>query len=234
MTTMLKTADQDRKWLFQIGGVSGIALGVGYIAIIAMYVPIGAPPKGVVERLAYLSAHTTAWWWILGLSVVTDLLFLPLALSLYEGLKDVSRSMMLLATAFVALFVFLDLAITWTNWAALITLSNKYTVAVNSAEKSAIVAMAQYPVMVLQSGLLFVYNSLTLAIGLFLIGIVMLKSGFGKASAYLGIATGALGIIAVVGSFFVRFLDSLIILVSLLMMIWAMVVGRRLHVMGRD
>ena len=234
MLPMLGTRDRDTNWLCRVGGVSGVALGIGYIAIIGMYVPMGAPPKGVEDHLAYLAAHTAAWWWILGLSVLTDLLFVPLSLALYAVLKEVSRSVMLLATACVALFVFLDLAITWTNVATLIMLSGKFAAAAGPVEKSAVVAIAQSPAMVLQSGLLFVYNSLTLALGLLLAGFPMLKGGFGKVSAYLSIVTGGLGVIAVAGSFFFPSMDASIILVSLLTMIWAIIVGCQLFVMGRE
>jgi len=231
---MRKSGDSDSKWLCRAGGVSGVALGIGYIAIIGVYVIIGAPPKGVEERLSYLAGHTAAWWWILGLSVLTDLLFVPLALAMYTALKDVNRSLMLLAVSCVALFVLLDLEITWTNYAALITLSGKYASAASAVEKEAVVAIAAVPEIMLESGLLFVYNSLTLAVGMLLAGLVMLRGRFGKASAYFGIAAGALGTVAVVGSFFVRFLDSLIILVSLLTMVWTVVVGCRLYLLGRE
>jgi hypothetical protein len=231
---MRNDSDPDSKWLFRAGGVSGIALGIGYIAIIAVYVITGAPPKGVEERLSHLAGHTAAWWWILWLSVLTDLLFVPLALALYTALKDVSRSLMLLAVSCIALFVVLDLEITWTNYAALIMLSGKYANAASAAEKTAVVAIATAPAIILESGLLFVYNSLTLAIGILLAGFVMLRGSFGKAAAYLGIGTGALGTVAVVGSFFVKFLGSLIILVSLLTMVWAMIAGFRLYRLGRE
>ncbi len=229
-----KIGEQDTKRLYRVGGISGVALGTGYIAIIGVYVAIGVPPKGVEDRLLYLAAHTAAWWWILGLSVMTDVLFVPLTLAMYAALKDVSRSMMLLAASCVALFVFLDLALTWTNYAALIALSGKYASAASPAEKSAVLAIAAFPAILLDSGLLFIYNSLTLAVGLLLAGVVMLKSGFGKASAYLGMAAGGLGTMAVVGPFFVRSLGPLIILVSLLTMIWAILVGYQLYVLGRE
>ena len=60
------------------------------------------------------------WWAILGLSVLTDLLLVPVALALYLALKGVDRDAMLVATAFIGLFVVLDLAVTWPNYASLI------------------------------------------------------------------------------------------------------------------
>jgi hypothetical protein len=112
---MINAVDPDGKWLYRTGGISALALGIAYIVIIALYVPIGAPPSGTEARLAYLAGNRTVWWAILGLSVLTDFLFVPVALSLYVALKGFNRNAMLLATACVALFIVLDLAITWTN-----------------------------------------------------------------------------------------------------------------------
>ena len=73
---------------------------------------------------------------------------------------------MLLATACVALFIFLDLALTWTNYAAHLAFSGKYARAVNDAQRAAVVGVAIYPSAILESGLLFVYNTLVLAVGI--------------------------------------------------------------------
>ncbi|MBI4675062.1 MAG: hypothetical protein HY741_25765 [Chloroflexi bacterium] len=108
---MVNVVDPDGKWLYRVGGISAIVLGMAYIVIIALYVPMGAPPSGAEARLTYLAGNTTVWWAILGLSVLTDLLLVPVALSLYLALKGINRDAMLAATAFVGLFVVLDLAL---------------------------------------------------------------------------------------------------------------------------
>src|SRR5258708_7234656 len=117
---MVNAVDPDGKWLYRVGGISALLLGIAYIIIIALYIPVGVPPSGAEARLMYLARNTTVWWAILGLSVLTDFLFVPVALSLYLALKGISRDAMLLATACVGLFIVLDLAITWTNYASLI------------------------------------------------------------------------------------------------------------------
>lgn len=233
MSVATSQADPGGRWLYLAGGVSAVALGIGYIGIIGLYVPIGAPPSGVEARLAYLAGNTAAWWAILGLSVFTDFLFVPLALSLYTALKGFNKSAMLLATSCVALFVFLDLALTWTNYAALINFSGRYAAAANAAEKAAIVGFANYPAAVLESGLLFVYNSLVLAVGILLTGLVMLRGVFNRSTAYLGLLTGTLGIVSVAGSFFGNALSAGIIVTSLLMTVWVLIVGYRLCKLGR-
>jgi hypothetical protein len=230
---MSNAPDPDGKWLYRVGGISALAIGIAYIVIIALYVPIGAPPAGAEPRLAYLARNTTAWWAILGLSVLTDFLFVPMALSLYIALKGVHRNAMLLAAACVASFVFLDLALTWTNYAVLITFSTRYVSAANDAQRAAIVGVASYPAAVLESGLLFVYNTLVLAAGILITGFVMLKGIFGKSTAYLGVLTGILGTVSVVGSFFTSALGVTIIVTSLLTTVWALFVGYELHRLGR-
>ena len=228
------TVDPDGRWLYRAGGVSALVLGISYLAIIGLYVPIGAPPSGAEARLAYVAANTRTWWAILGLSVLTDFLFVPVALALYLALKGIDRSAMLLATACVGLFIVLDLAITWTNYEALITLSGKYAAAANDAQKAAAVTAAIYPSAVLESRLLFVYNSLTLAVGILITGFVMLKGIFSRSTAYLGLVTGFLGIISVVGSFFVSALSLTIIVTSILTTVWVLFVGYRLYGLGRQ
>jgi len=230
---MVDTVDSEGQWLYRVGGISALVLGMAYILIIVLYVLVGAPPSGAEARLTYLAGNTAGWWAILGLSVLTDFLFVPVALSLYVALRGFNRNAMLLATACVALFIVLDLAITWTNYAALITLSNKYATAANDAQRAAVVPAANYPSAVLESRLLFVYNTLTLALGIFMTGFVMLKGIFSKSTAYLGLVTGILGIVSVVGPFFVSALSATIIVASVLTTVWVLFVGYRLCRLGR-
>jgi hypothetical protein len=95
-------ANSYERLLYQIGAASSIAFGLGYVAIVALYAHTGAPPSGAEPKLAYLAAHQEAWWGILILSVVTDLLFVPIAMALYFALSGVNRIAMLFAMASVA------------------------------------------------------------------------------------------------------------------------------------
>jgi hypothetical protein len=230
--TVVNAVDPDGKWLYRVGGISALAIGIGYIILIALYFPLGAPPSGAEPRLAFLAGNTAEWWAILGLSVLTDFLFVPLVLALYLALKGINRNAMLVATACVGLFVVLDLAITWTNYAALITLSGNYAAATTDAQRATFVTAANYPTAVLESSLLFIYNTLTLSAGILITGLVMRKGIFNKGTAYLGLATGIFGIIAVVGSLFTSALGVTIYLASALTTIWALFVGYRLYRLG--
>ena len=230
---MENVVDPDGKWLYRAGGISALALGIGYIIIIGLYVPMGAPPSGAEALLTYMAGHMTLWWAILGLSVLTDFLFVPVALSLYLALKGINRNAMLVATACVGLFVVLDLALTWTNYAVLIPLSGNYAAATSDAQKLVLSAAAYYPSAVLESSLLFVYNTLTLSIGILITGLVMLKGIFSRSTAYLGLATGFFGIVAVAGPFLTSTLDVTILIASVLTTVWILFVGYRLYRLGQ-
>ncbi len=230
---MVNTVDPDGKWLYRVGGISALVLGIAYIITIPLYIHAGAQPSGGEAWLKYLALNTTVWWAILGLSVLTDLLFVPVALSLYLALKGVNRNAMLLATAFVGLFIVLDLAVTWSNYASLITLSGHYAAATNDAQRAAYVAAATYASAVLASSLEAVYSILVLSFGILMIGLVMLKGIFRKSTAYLGLVTGILGIVSVAGPFFVSTLSVTIIITSVLTTIWVLFVGYRLYRLGK-
>jgi hypothetical protein len=229
---MVNAVDPDWKWLYRVGGISALVLGLAYIIIIALYVAAGAPPKGAEALLKYLAGNQKIWWGILGLSALTDFLFVPVTFSLYLALKGINKSAMLVATACVLLFVVLDLGITWVNYAVLITLSGNYAAAANDAQRAIFVAAANYPSAVLESALLGVYIILVPGLGFLITGLVMLKGIFSKTTAYLGLASGILGILSVMGPLFVSSLSVAIIIASALSTIWVLFVGYRLYRLG--
>jgi len=211
-----------------------MVLGVSYVVIIVAYVLAGAPPNEAEQWLKYLSERTTAWWTILGLSVVTDLLFVPVAISLFLALKSVNRNAMLAGAGLLIAFVFLDLSVTWPNYASLIGLSGQYTSATNDALRThVIVTAAHYPAAVLNSSLIGVYAILIPSLGNLIIGLVMLKGDFSKLTAYLAVISGILGVIAVVGPHFARVLGLTIVIGSVLTTVWVFLAGYRLYRLGR-
>lgn len=131
---------------------------------------------------------------------------------------------MLLASAFVALFVALDLAVTWINYASLLTLSGLHDAATDHAERVAYLAAANYASAVLASPTEVFYAIVDLSLGILIIGFVMTKGEriFSRTTAYLGLATGVFGIVSAAG-FFVT-----IILNAILATIWILFVGYRL------
>ena len=159
---------------------------------------------------------------------------MPIALALYLALKGLNRDAMLMATAFIGLFVFLDLAVTWPNYASLIALSDEYAAAPTDAQREAYVAAANYASAVLTSTLAGIYNIVTFSLDILIAGLVMLRSPlFGKGAAYLGLVTGILGIVSVAAPFVFGALGATIIVASILTTLWVVLVGYRLYRIGR-
>lgn len=232
-TMMVNAVDPDGNWLYRVGGISAIAVGLGYIVIIPLYVLAGAPPSGGEAKLTYLAEHTTVWWAIIGLSVLTDLLYIPLALALYLALKGTNRSAMLLAAACLGLFAILELAITWPNYAALNSLSGQYIAAATDTQRAIFIAGADYVSALLATPLVAIYTILVPGTGIFIAGLVMLKGIFGRSTAYLGLVTGICALIAAIGPFFVSALSITIIIVSVLTTFWFLFAGYRLYRLGQ-
>jgi hypothetical protein len=197
--TTLDTLSRIQKQWYRVGGVAALTIGVAYIIIIPLYAHVGAPPNGGEAWFKYLPGKTEIWWTILGLSVFTDFFYLPVAFALYLALKEVNRNVMLLATAFAGLFVVLDLAVTWSHYASILTLYRNYSTAMDDVHRAGYLAAANYASAMLTSPLEIVYAIVTLSIGILLTSFVMLKGVFNKTTAYLGLATGILGIVSLTG-----------------------------------
>jgi hypothetical protein len=221
-TTTASGADAHETWLFRVGGVAALAIAIAYIVIIALYASVGVPPSGGEARLDYLVGKTTAWWAIVGLSVLTNFLYVPVALSLYFALGGVNRFAMLLGVAFIGLFVILENAVNWTSYGSLILLSEDYASATSESQRATLVAAATYVSAVLESPLAGVWAIGTLSFAFLVIGVVMLKGVFSKLTAYVGIVTGVFGIAAVAG------VGIAIILNAVAATIWLFLVGYRL------
>jgi hypothetical protein len=209
----------DQKQWCRAGGIAALVLAAGYIVIFPLYAHVGPPPSGGEAWFKYLLGKTTAWWTILGLSVFTDFLFVPVAFALYQALKGVNRNAMLLA---------LDLAVTWSHYASILTLYHHYSIAPDDAQRAAYVAAANYASAMLTSPLEIVYAIVTLSSGILVTGFVMLRSPFHKITAYLGVATGILGVLSLTG------LTIAIIGNAVFATVWLLLVGYGLFRLARD
>jgi hypothetical protein len=227
--TVAAAADRDSTWLYRVGGVSALLLGIGYVITFPLYAWVGAPPGGGEAWLVYSTGKTTVWWAILGLSVATDFLFVPVALALYVAIRRANNSAMLVAAGFILLFAVLDLAVTWSNYAARIRLSEHYAAATSDAQRAAYVAAAEYASAVLTSTLEGVYSIVTLSLGILTTSLVMLRGVFNKLTAYVGVATGVLGVVSVAGPLISSALGATIIVASILTTLWILLTGYRLY-----
>jgi hypothetical protein len=212
---------------YRWGGIAALLLAIGYVAIIPLFARAGAPPATGEAWFRYLSGKTTAWWVILWISVVTDLLYLPVVWVLWLALRKAARNLMLAANVCLHLFVVLDLAVTWTHHASLLALFQSYSGAADEAHRAAYLAAAEYAAAMPATRLLIFYAIVIPSIGLLLAGIAMMKGRFGKASAWTGVITGVFGVLSLT-SFY-----PLVMANALGATLWFFLVGARLLQLGR-
>jgi hypothetical protein len=229
------TVDPDGKWIYRVGGLSALVLGIGYLMTIPVSIVYGGgfPPPGVEAQLVFFAEHAAGWWATTALMVITDLLYVPVFLALYQALKGINKYMMLLALACAGMFVALDLAVTWTAIPSLITLGDNYTAATSDAQRAIIVAAAGYPSVIYDSPLGGIYAIFIPGLGLLLASLVMRKGIFNKALAYLGVIAGISGMLAGIGPIFISDLATAQYINAGFAMIWFFFVGIKLYKLGR-
>lgn len=218
----------EEKRRYHWGGIAALLLAIGYVAIIPLFAWAGAPPATGEAWFRYLPGKTTAWWAILWLSVVTDLLYLPVAWVLWFALRKAGRNLMLAGTVCLHLFVFLDLAVTWTHHASLLALFQSYSGAADDAHRAAYLAAAEYASAMPATPVQIFYAIVIPSVGVLLVSIAMLKGRFGQASAWTGVITGGFGMLSLTGFY------PLVMANALAATLWFFLVGTRLLQLGRD
>jgi len=220
-------ASEERQ-CYRWGGIAALLLAIGYVVIIPLFARAGAPPATGEAWFRYLPGKTTMWWEILWLSVVTDLLYLPVAWVLWFALRQAGRNLMLGATVCLHLFVVLDLAVTWAHHASLLALFQSYSgAAADEAHRAAYLAAAEYASAMLATPLFIFYAIVIPSVGILLASIVMMKGRFGKASAWTGVITGVFGVLSLTGFY------PLVIANALGATLWFFLVGARLLRLGK-
>lgn len=228
------TVDPDGKWIYRVGGIAAFLLVIGWFITFPFYAAAGGPePFGAEARLIHYAGRETAWWGILWLMVITDLFYVVIQLALYQSLKKIAQSMLLLAVACKGLFVVLDLGVLWPNHAALFNLSSLYAIAGSEAQRTAIVNAAYASSAVLDSLLPNLYSIVIPSLGALFASLAMLKGVFSKRTAYLGMAVAATGIIAMVDPFLGAW-GIVHIVNAILATIWYLLVGWQLYKLGRQ
>ena len=196
---MIGLKEPSQRLAIRIGAVAATLVCIGYLVIIPLYWAVGAPPHDGEAWFRYLPGRTAQWWAILWISVATDLLYVPVALTLYQVLGRFNRPLMILSNALFGLFVTLDLAITWTHYGTILELYRLCDQAPESVNRAAFVSGANYALAMLNSPLEIVYSIVLLSAGILVAGWVMLRAKVQLAAAWLAIITGVLGLLSLSG-----------------------------------
>lgn len=225
------TVDPGTAWIMRTGGLAALLLAVGYVATMPLFAIVGAPPEGALARIEFHETGTTAWAGIVSLSILTDMLFVPVAVALYAVLRRWNQPAALVTIAFIFLFVVLDLAVLWPAKVSVITLGEEHAAA-SLEQQASLVTAARYPAAVLDSPLTAIYSILTLGIGILASGLVMRGVRHWRTTAAVAIATGVVSLASVIEAVVTGTFPVLVVAASLLTIVWLVMVGRglmRLH-----
>ncbi|MHB0877656.1 MAG: DUF4386 family protein [Anaerolineae bacterium] len=205
-----------------------MAAGLYVVLLVAAIVLYGAtapaPTSGGAATLEYIAQHRALYIVEQQLWLVPGVPAMVTYLALYLALKHVNKSYAALGALVGGAAWALTLAIptTSTGAPALVYLSDQYAAATDIAQRASFVAAAE--------SLIALNNTPTVVgvlttVGMLTISVVMLRGVFHKATAYLGIATGTLGIASEALRYAVPDLYGLY---GILLLIWMGAVGWKL------
>ena len=213
--------------LFIIAGYSGILIAIGYIFLPIAFAVSGFPlPTEASKWITYLTGKTNIWWCIIWISIITNILYLPFAHGLYELFKKSHKIHIMIAELLFALFVFLELSITWTHYPTIIELFQKYNLASSEAQRLMILSAMEFASASFQTPITAFYTIVIPSLATILASFVMFKSkNFGKTIPFIGFISGTCNVISIWGGYFVESLEKLIIPGSFFVLFWFMGIG---------
>jgi hypothetical protein len=222
----------DPSWrsLYRAGGWCGILAVLPYLAAIVV-VSIEPPPidAGGAETLQYIADHRALYLIEQVLWLAPGALLMVLFLAIAVALKDVDKSYAAIAgvVGVSSWALTLALPISGGGSPVLVSLSDRYAQAATTEQREALAAAAE--------GLIAENDSTNLvgvltAAGILLVSLVMLKGGFPRWTAFLGVATGTLGVVSetfrpVIGSAYAAY--------GILLLVWLVVIGRAVRQLAR-
>lgn len=212
-----------RKQLFTLTGYSGLTIAIVYAIIFVAFAISGFPlPKEASQWITYLEGKTLIWWWIIWLSIVTNLLYIPVAFGLYEYFKKKYKIQFISVGLLLTLFVFLELALTWSHYPTIIELTQQYKIATSETQKTIILSAIEYASTSFQTPITSFYTIILPSIGILLANVFILKcKSFGKVLPWIGLLTALCNIVSVMGGYMgIEALKSLVIPGSFLSLFW--------------
>jgi len=219
-----------KKQVLQIAGYSGISIAIAYVFNTIAYTISGFPlPERATDWVIYLEGKTALWWTIIWLSIITNILYLPFTYGLYEFLKKTHKTLALISGGLFSLFVFLELAITWTAYPTIIELFKKYKLTEVGLEQERILSSIQYASAVFQTPVASFYFIIVPSLAALFASFTLLKSReFGKALPWIGFISGVCNIVSVFGGYIASPLKAMVVPGSFLILFWFGGIGIKL------
>jgi hypothetical protein len=205
--------------------------GAAVFLVAILSIVLGPPPGDGEQYLQALAGHPMVARLNFGLFALADLGYLLGGLALYLSLKHIAKNAMLVATAFLAVFVVLDLAVTELNSLTLVALSQHYASATTDILRLRYAAGADYALATLPTATFLSY--FVSSLGLLIASVVMLRGVFSRPTAFAGIVASVTGLL---GAFYLVFppLAALLTPSLIAFALWSVLAGSRLLKLGRS
>jgi hypothetical protein len=223
----------DPSWrdLYRVAGVCALLATLTYlVALVVTFTVPEAPTEGGTAMLAYIAAHRSAYILEQVLWLAPSVLLTVLFLAFYPALKHLNPSWAAIGAVLgiVAWAVTLAYPATGGGAPALVYLSDQYAAAATEVERAAVAAAAEG--FIAQNYVPTLMGVLEAAVVL-IVSLVMRQGPFRRGVVYLGIATGAIGIIC-------EGLKPLLglgyIIYGLFLFVWLIAIGWTLLRLGHD
>jgi hypothetical protein len=225
-------AAPDPSWrsLYRAGGISAVLFVVSVLVAIVLIV-IAPPPLSAdgAATLQYIASHKLLYIIEQVLWLAPSVFGAVVFLALFHALKHLNKSYAALGALAGFVSWVLGLAIPTTGGGApvLVYLSDQYMTASTAAQHTAFSTAAE--VFIAQNNITSASGILA-PVGILILSLVMLKGVFPKGVAYLGIVTGALGIVS---EAFRPMIGPGYFVYGLLLPTWFLVVGWKLYRLAR-
>lgn len=216
-----------KQWIYLVSGISAIGVAVSYIFITTGFVIAGPRlPESGIGWIKYLDGKLSYWWMIIILSILTDILYIPITIGLYELLKKFHKGLILFSGILLNLFVLLELAISWMNFPTIINLVSLYNASSSEIERTLYLSSIEYASRLIDNPVGAFYMIFIPSAGVILANIVMIKSKiFGMVIPWIGLISGICNAFSVIGDLFYEPLGQLVVPGSTLAIFWFLGMG---------
>jgi len=236
-----ETVDPSWKNLYRVGTAAALIAALVFRRNIGAEIILftgQAPPNTVVGWFTLLHDNSLLGLSFLNVFDIIDYALVGLMfLALYAALRQANESYMAIAT----ILGFVGIAVYFASNTAfsMLSLSDQYAAATTDVQRSTFLAAGQ-AVLAMVEGTGIYTSFLLLAVAGMIISAVMLRGNiFSKATAYVGILASAFDLVYCIAIPFLPAADADLVAIctipaaGLLLMIWHILIGRRLYQLGR-
>jgi hypothetical protein len=232
-----ETTDRAYKSLYRLGGVAAIIVTV--LTLVEVVIFTFYPQPGTISGwfMLFQSNRLIGLMDFWGLEVPMYVMFTLVFLALYVALRKTDEGIMLIALTFALLGIGIFFATN--NPFTMLSLSNQYTAATTDAQRSTLLAAGQTVLANTNQRAIGGFNMglcLVSVAGLMISSVMLRSRSFSRLTAYVGIVTFALSL----ADYLRQALTSSVIIALLVILpnvlflvIWFVLIGRRLYQLGR-